>query len=135
MKRLLTIAICCICFMLPSLSAAESRTVSWDPVTTYTDNTPIESNKIVTYISYWTIDNTLTLSSLHAIGVASTSVSATFDPGLQGMIRGSTVYFTAKAMLNTGEESALAPAFSWIVPAIPPSVPGKSTLDSVILSK
>ena len=34
------------------------------------------------------------------------------------MTRGGTVYFTAKAVLNTGEESALSPAFSWVVPIV-----------------
>ena len=36
---------------------AETRTISWDPVTTYTDNTPIEPGKTVTYSAYWTTDS------------------------------------------------------------------------------
>ena len=35
---------------------AETRTISWDPVTTYTDGTPIEAGKTVTYSAYWTTD-------------------------------------------------------------------------------
>jgi hypothetical protein len=95
---------------------AETRTISWDPVTTYTDNTAIEAGKTVAYSAYWTTDPGL--GSLHTIGTSLTTTSATFDPGVQGMTRGGTVYFTAKAVLNTGEESALSPAYAWVVPTI-----------------
>ena len=97
---------------------AETRTISWDPVTTYTDNTPIEAGKTVTYSAYWTTDPGL--GSLHTIGTGIATTSTTFDPGVQGMTRGGTVYFTAKAVLNTGEESALSPAYSWVVPLVTP---------------
>ncbi len=36
------------------------------------------------------------------------------------MTRGGTVYFTAKAVLNTGEESELSPAYAWVVPLVSP---------------
>jgi len=99
---------------------AETRTISWDPVTTYTDNTPIEPGKTVTYSAYWTPDPGLSLASLHTIGTSLATTSTTFDPTVQGMTRGGTVYFTAKAVLNTGEESALSPAFAWVVPLVTP---------------
>jgi len=115
---LLTIA--CL-LAITSRTFAETRTVSWDPVTTYTDGTPIEAEKTVTYTAYWTTDAGLSIASLRTIGSSVPQTSTTFDPDLQGMTRGSTVYFTAKAVLNTGEESALSPAFSWTVPVV--SVP------------
>jgi len=93
---------------------AETRTMSWDPVTTYTDNTPIEAEKTVSYSAYWTTDPGL--GSLHTIGTSLATTSTTFDDAV--MTPGSTVYFTAKAVLNTGEESALAPAYSWVVPIV-----------------
>jgi hypothetical protein len=93
---------------------AETRTVSWDPVTTYTDGTPIEAGKTVTYSTYWTTDPGL--GSLRTLGASIASTSTTFDPTVQGMPRGGTVYFTAKAVLNTGEESALSPGYAWVVP-------------------
>jgi hypothetical protein len=93
---------------------AETRTISWGPVTAYTDGTPIEAGKTVTYSAYWTTDPGL--GSLHTIGTSLTATSATFDPGVQGMTFGGTVYFTAKAVLNTGEESVLSPAYAWVVP-------------------
>ena len=93
---------------------AETRTISWNPVTTYTDGTSIETGKTVTYSVSWTTDPGL--GSLHTIGTSLATTSATFDPGEQGMTRGGTVYFTAKAVLTTGEESVLSPAYAWVVP-------------------
>src|SRR3972149_5813760 len=83
---------------------AETRTISWDPVTTYTDGTPIEAEKTVAYSAYWTTDAGLSLASLRTLGSSVPQTSTTFDPDLQGMTRGSTVYFTAKAVLKPGEE-------------------------------
>ena len=82
---------------LASPAFAETRTMSWDPVTTYTDGTPIEPGKTVTYTAYWTTDAALSLASLHTIGAPVTTTSTTFDPTVQGMIRGGTVYFTAES--------------------------------------
>lgn len=95
---------------------AETRSVSWNPVSTYTDGTTIEIGKTVLYSAYWTTDPGL--ESLHPIGTSLTTNFATFDPDVQGMTPGGTVYFTAKSVLNTGEESVLAPAFAWVVPLV-----------------
>jgi len=116
-KRLLWIGILST-LALPAF--AETRTISWNPVTTYTDGTPIEAVKTVSYASYWTTDPGL--ESLTTIAAAITATSTTFDPGVEGMTRGGTVYFTAKAVLNTGEESALSPAISWVVPVVTPPI-------------
>jgi hypothetical protein len=111
---------------------AETRTISWATVTTYTDGTPIEAGKTVSYTAYWTTDPGL--GSLHAIGSSLVTTSTTFDPDVQGMIRGGTVYFTTKAILNTGETSALSPAFAWVVPLATPGrpVPAAPTGGSII---
>jgi hypothetical protein len=103
---------------------AETRTISWDPVITYTDGTSIETGKTVNYSAYWTTDPGL--GSLHTLGTSLATTSTTFDPTVQGMPRGGTVYFTAKAVLNTGEESALSPAYSWVVPPSTASPPSKA---------
>jgi len=105
---------------------AEPRTISWAPVTTYTDGIPIEAGRTVTYSAYWTTDPGLSPVSLHSIGTSLAATSTTFDPDVQGMTRGGTVYFTAKAVLSTGEASALSPAYSWVVPlgtSPPPPTP------------
>jgi hypothetical protein len=98
---------------------AETRTISWDPVTTYTDGTSIETGKTVSFSVYWTTDPGL--GSLRTIGTGITATSTSFDPDLQGMTRGGTVYFTAKVVLNTGEESAISHAHAWVVPPATPA--------------
>ncbi len=94
---------------------AETRTISWAPVTTYTDGTPIVAGSTVSYTAYWTTDPAL--GSLHTIGTSIAGTSTTFDPGTQGMTRGGTVYFTVKAVLSSSEVSALSPgsrgSFPW----------------------
>jgi len=123
--------------MIPILLAvtpsafAETRTVSWAPVTTYSDNTPIEAGVTVSYTAYWSTDAGLSLATLRTIAPSSTQTSATFDPDLQGMTRGQTVYLTAKSVLNTGEESTLTPAYSWAVPLVTPIPP---TLSGISIS-
>ena len=109
--------------VLATSAFAESRTISWIPVTTYTDGTPIEAGKTVTYSAYWTTDPGL--GSLRTIGTSLATTSTAFDPDVQGMTRGGTVYFTAKAVLNTGEVSALSPGYAWLVPIVtsPPPTP------------
>ena len=113
---------------------AETRTISWNPVTTYTDSTAIEAGKTVTYSAYWTTDPGL--GSLRTVGTSLATTSTTFDPDVQGMTRGGTVYFTAKAVLNTGEESVLSPAYAWVVPVVtpPPGSPPPATLTSIVVS-
>ena len=110
---------------------AETRTISWDPVTTYTDNTPILPPATVSYTVYWTTDGGLSSASLRTIGASIATTSTTFDPTVQGMTRGGTVYFTMKSVLNTGEESALSPAYAWVVP---PVTPPPATLTSIAVS-
>ena len=119
--------------LLSETALSETRTISWDPVTTYTDNTPIETGKTVTYTVYWTIDATLSLASLHTIIASVSTHSTTFDPTVQGMSRGGTVYFTGKTVLNTGEESALSPGYQWVVPnTFPPLSKNLSSIISTV---
>jgi hypothetical protein len=106
-------------------ASAEIQTISWSPVTTYTDGTPI-IGKTITYSVYWTTDATLR-TSLVAIASGVTQSYTTFDPAGQGMIQGRTVYFTMKTSLNSGEVSALSAAHPWVVPAVsPPPSPALS---------
>ncbi len=107
-------------------ASAETRTVSWDPVTTYTDGTTIGGGITVTYSVYWSASASLT--SLHPIATGLTATSTTFDPDVQGMTRGATAYFTASAALSTGEVSALSPAYAWVVPVVTPPAPTLSGL-------
>ena len=94
---------------------AETRTISWGPVTTYTDGTPIETGKPILYTVYWTTDPGLAAASLRTIGASLATTSTTFDPDVQEMTRGGTVYFTAKAALSAGGVSELSHAYAWVV--------------------
>ena len=125
-RLLMTIAI-----LLASIPCAfaETRTISWDPVTNYTDGTPIEAGKTVNYTAYWTTDPGL--GSLHTIGTSLAMTSTVFDPDVQGMTRGGTVYFTAKAVLSTGEVSELSPAYAWVV-ALATAAPAAPTGGRII---
>ena len=101
---------------LPGRGDAETRTVSWTAVTTYTDGTPIETARTVTYDIFWTTDAGLSSASLRTVASSTAQTTATFDPDVQGMPRGQTIYFTGDAVLNTGERSALASPYPWSVP-------------------
>jgi len=105
---------------------AETRTVSWNPVATYTDGTPFESGKTVSYSVYWTTDPGL--GSLRTIGTSIATSSRSFDPAALGMTPGGTAYFTTKAVMNTGEASALSPAYSWVVPLVTSPPAGLSSV-------
>ena len=115
-KHLLRVGIL-VALAMPAF--AETRTISWAAVTTYTDGTPIDAGKTVTYTAFWTTDPGL--GSLRTIGASLAKTSTTFDPDVQGMARGGTVFFTAKAVLNTGEESGLTSAYAWVVPLVVPA--------------
>ena len=121
MIRFLPRLLMAIAILLASIPCAfaETRTISWDPVTNYTDGTPIEAGKTVNYTAYWTTDPGL--GSLHTIGTSLAMTSTVFDPDVQGMTRGGTVYFTAKAVLSTGEVSGLSPVYAWVVALATPA--------------
>ena len=120
------IAVLCTILSLPLLCAtglAETRQVSWDPVTTYSDGTLIEPGKAVGYTIYWSADPALSAGSLRELVSNQSGTSATFDPDTSGMARGQTIYVTAKSVLSTGEESILSAAVQWVVPLKVPEEP------------
>jgi hypothetical protein len=102
---------------------AEIRQVSWDPVTTYGDGTLIEPEKAVGYTIYWSADAGLSAATLRELVSDQSGTSAMFDPENSGMARGQTVYFTAKSVLSTGEQSSLSAAVQWVVPLRAPEEP------------
>lgn len=90
---------------------ATQRTVSHDAVTTYTDNTPIEANKTVTY-SVWYVDNVTGTQTQVA-----NKVTATSHPFNDNVMAKNRLYnFFGQAFLNTGEQSANSPYYGWTVP-------------------
>lgn len=86
-------------------------TVSWSPVTTYTDNTLIEASKMP--VKYEIKKDGAVLVT------GTTATSYVFSDTGHGLVRS----FTAKAVLQTGEESVESPAYSWTVPLGQPRHP------------
>jgi hypothetical protein len=115
-SRLVLLLLLTAILSAPGYGRAETRTVSWDAVTTYTDGTPIESTKTVRYDIFWSSDAGLSPASLRTVASSVSQTSATFDPDALGLPRGQTVYFTGDAVLSTGEKSALASPYGWTVP-------------------
>lgn len=87
-------------------------TISWDPVTTYTDNSAIETSKLP--VRYEIKKDGAVLVT------GTTATSFAFSDTGHGLTRS----FTAKATLQTGEASAESPAYSWTVPLGAPRTPG-----------
>ena len=109
-------------------ASAETYTVTWDAVTTYSDGAALGAGKSVSYSVYWTTDPSLSAASLKPIATATSSLNATFDPTVAGMTRGNTVYFTMKASLGAGQDSGLASVVSWPVPRKAPGAPGATKI-------
>jgi len=86
-------------------------TISWGPVTTYTDNTLIEASKLPVKYEIKKDGAVLVTNA--------TATSFAFTDTGHGLTRS----FTAKATLQTGEESAESPSYSWLVPLGVPKTP------------
>jgi hypothetical protein len=127
--RKAAIAILTLGIFLAAIGAASAatHTISWSPVTQYTDGTTI-SGAAITYSVYWSTSSSLSSPQAVATGVSGTS--RTFDPAVLGMTPGSTVYFGLKTNLSTGQTSAFSSAKSWTVPSVTPT----KTLSSIAIS-
>jgi len=105
-------------FFLVSNVYAVQRTISWERVTTYTDGTLIEAEKIIYYdITMRTgTDNVLLVN-----GSVDNSYVFEHDNANQDHI------FNGRARLNTGEASEWSPDFLWHCPpaGTPSTVPEK----------
>ena len=100
-----------VCIGMVSNADAGTRTVSHDPVSTYTDNTPIEATKTVSYSVYYqdTVTNVIT-----QIANKVTITSHTFNDNT--MVKGRLYNFYGQTWLSTGEFSANSPNYGWAVP-------------------
>jgi len=101
--------------------------LSWGPVTTYANGTPIQG-KTVRYAIFWTADAGLSTASLTPLASSTTQTSLTFDPAASGMTGDQRVYFAVRSVLDTGEESALSSALSWRVSNQGPGTPGNGRI-------
>ena len=97
---------------------AVTNTVSWDPVTTYTDNTLVEPSKLpVTYIVK--MDDVVICTTFNT--------SCTFEHVNADQDH----WFTAMARLVTLEESAWSPDYLWHCP--PAGIPSTTPAEPIIL--
>jgi len=117
MKRMLFALV--VVSLLPQLVEARMRTVSWDPVTTYTNNTLIEAGKVLEYMVGWSYDNTLSDANINWLPMADNSLtSCPFDDAVFGATKDSTIYFTARAFVRAeGNGSDKSPGYRWQVSA------------------
>lgn len=99
---------------------AETRQLSWDAVTTYTDGTPIETWKNVNYTVYWSNDPWLGSDTLRTLIPSTPETSVTFDPAAGDMSSYQMVYFSIRSVLSSGEESVLSDAMPYS--PLPPTV-------------
>ncbi len=95
---------------------AFAYTLNWTAPTAYTDGTPIETGKSISYDVQ--VDG----------AVQATGITGTSWPIPQSLVGHSkALAFTVRAVLSTGEVSAWASPFSWTSPAgIPASPSGLS---------
>lgn len=116
-KSIVLVGILLLPLALTRTVLAETRYLAWDAVTTYTDGTPIEAGKTVTYTACWSNDPWLAADTLRTLVSSANATSVAFDPAVQGMVGYQTIYFTVKSALSTGEESSHSAALPWNPPA------------------
>jgi hypothetical protein len=105
-----------------------SGQLSWNPVTSYTNGSPIEAGKSVSYMVYWTADPGLAAGTLRLLASSVQGTKTVFSPDAQGMIPNQRVYFTAKTVLGSGEESPLSTGLSWRVSNKGPGSPSNGKI-------
>ena len=112
-KRILAWLIVLSVIFGPKITKAETFTVSHDPVTTYTDSSPIEPEKTVFY-NVFLSDDITDLAKWPVVN-RSTATSHVFDTNDFGIALEQVVWFAATAELNTGETSVMSPPYLWVV--------------------
>ena len=118
---------------LPSSGTAPSGQpeiyrLSWDPVTTNLDGTPINPGRTVRYTAYWTDDPALSAGSLRPLASMMSGTVLDFDPSASQMAKNQVVFLTVRTILDTGEESSLATGRIWRVENAGPVPPGQGKI-------
>jgi hypothetical protein len=111
MKKVMLLLVLFVAVMSVVVAKAQTRTVSWSPVTTYTDGSTIEPGNTVTY-SIWRQDG-VTLAIVQLANRIS-SVSTTFDDST--LTKGRTYNFWAQAQLASGASSDNSATYAWVLP-------------------
>jgi hypothetical protein len=116
----------------PSVAAppvsAEIYRLNWDSVTTIWDGTPIDPVRTVRYTAYWTDDPALSEASLRTMASLISGTSLDFNPSANQMAKNQVVYLVVRAVLDTGDQSALSPILTWRVENAGPVPPAKGKI-------
>lgn len=110
--RKLVLALLLGSFLAAGPVLAGMRTISWSPVTTYTDNTTIEATNLPIRYSVWMIDNVTKVRTTLATDVPATS--ATFNDA--GMVKGRWYIFYGNAKTQDNATSADSGGYDWARP-------------------
>ncbi len=111
MWAIVTVALLVAVIIGVKISTAQTRTVRWDPVNTYTDGTPVEAGNAVSY-SGWRQDNVTKVITQFADHIP--AISSTFDDST--LVKGRTYNFWLQAHLATGASSDNCPVYAWTLP-------------------
>ena len=106
-----------------SSGPSELWRVTWDPVTTHADGSPLDPGRTIRYSVYWTDDPALTPGSLKLLASSVPGNAVDFDPLIYPMVRNQVIYLTAESILDTGEPSALSASIEWVVANAGPAPP------------
>jgi hypothetical protein len=101
---------------------------SWDPVTTYANDAPLEPERTVRYTAYWTDDPALSIGSLRTLASSTSATAIDFEPIRRMMTKNQRTYLTVRALLDNGEESAPAIALKWVAANSGPTPPGGGSI-------
>jgi hypothetical protein len=129
MKKVLVLLTLFVAVISIVVARAQTRTMSWSPVTTYDDGTLIEAGNTVSY-SAWRQDNVTKTNVQIANHI--TATSTTFDDA--SLVKGRVYNFTAMTHVASGGDSVLSPIYAFRLPlgkASPPAaiqVPGWDAL-------
>jgi hypothetical protein len=108
--------------------STEIYRLTWDPVTTSWDGSPIDTARTVRYTAYWTDDPALSIGSLRPLTSLIPGTVLEFDPSANQMRKNQVVYLTVRAILDTGDSSSLATGLIWRVENEGPLPPAKGKI-------
>ena len=109
-KKVLVLVLLIVTMLLAERAVeAAQRTCSWDSVTTYTDNTAIESANLPVTYDLWLIDNVTGVRT----DVASRTVSTSVVFQDSGMVKGRWYIFFGKAYTKDLTPSVDSPGYDW----------------------
>jgi hypothetical protein len=111
-----------------SSGSTELWRLNWDPVTTYADDSPLETGRTVRYTVYWSDDPALTPGSLKLLASSIPANTVDFDPLGYPMVKNQAIFLTAKSILDTGEQSSLSASIEWVVANAGPVPPSGGTI-------